>query len=456
MTGAAHGGRGGPGRRAAAPDPDRRRLRHRAGGRPGSPSTARRSRPTPTAATCRFVSDPVVRGPAPADGGRRRSAGHRRRALRDRLARRLRGLRRGQSRPSRRPEQGAMAGSALPSLAAVRRGPGGDGRRALVGRPRRSPCWRSGAPARRCRSASRRPTAGSSPSATGRTEAPAARRPQRPGGAAGRRRGPAQHRCQRRVLLEHHRVLRALHRLPGPALRSARPLQEAPALGADARRRDRRRAAPARGPLRPARRRDLRADPAQRIIVSEYFDPTVGPGGTFCAIHLGPGTIDAREAQWAHTHVVGGAERRRSPRPLALTAGRWSPASARPSPATALRPARAAGLGAHARAVLVLAGRARRPRGSPGRCTPTARATAPSRGASSPGWSPSCARPSSTAATTRRSRRSSAARRRAHRAAGHRLPPRARRRRPRRQAAVRPPSITSPDPVTKAAASEAR
>ena len=44
----------------------------------------------------------------------------------------------------------------------------------------------------------------------------------------------------------------------------------------------------------------------RRIIVSEYFDPTVGAGGAFCAIHLGPGTIDAREAQWAHTHVVGG------------------------------------------------------------------------------------------------------------------------------------------------------
>lgn len=45
--------------------------------------------------------------------------------------------------------------------------------------------------------------------------------------------------------------------------------------------------------------------PRERIIVSEYFDPTVGPGGTFCTIHLGPGTIDAREAQWAHTNVVG-------------------------------------------------------------------------------------------------------------------------------------------------------
>ncbi len=46
--------------------------------------------------------------------------------------------------------------------------------------------------------------------------------------------------------------------------------------------------------------------PRRRIIVSEYFDPTVGAGGAFCAIHLGPGTIDAREAQWAHTHVVDG------------------------------------------------------------------------------------------------------------------------------------------------------
>ena len=58
---------------------------------------------------------------------------------------------------------------------------------------------------------------------------------------------------------------------------------------ADARGRDRRRAA------RLAARYD-RLDgeiaaqiPRRRIIVSEYFDPTVGAGGTFCAIHLGPG-----------------------------------------------------------------------------------------------------------------------------------------------------------------------
>ena len=106
------------------------------------------------------------------------------------------------------------------------------------------------------------PYAGIEPGRDHAHRGPAARRPQRPGGPAGRRRGAAQRRRQRRVVLEHHRVLRALHRLPAPALRPAPPASGGAGLGADARRRDRRRAARARRSLRPAGRRDLLADRA--------------------------------------------------------------------------------------------------------------------------------------------------------------------------------------------------
>jgi lysophospholipase L1-like esterase len=45
--------------------------------------------------------------------------------------------------------------------------------------------------------------------------------------------------------------------------------------------------------------------PRERIVISQYYDPTIGTGGAFCKVHMGPGTIDAHEAQWAHTRVLG-------------------------------------------------------------------------------------------------------------------------------------------------------
>ena len=285
-------------------------------------------------------------------------------------------------------------------------------------------------------------------------------RPQRPGGPAGHRRGPAQHRCQRRLLLEHHRVLRALHPLPGAALRSAAPAAGGTGLSADARRRDRRRAAPARGSLRPAGRRDLRADPARadhRLgVLRSHGRPRRD------VLHHSPGARhDRRPRSAMGAHQRGrGAERRRGTRRAhsRLDAGRRRRRGLRRP--RHVRQARAAGVGAHAGAVLVLAGRARRPPGSPGRCTPIARATAPSRGASAPGWPPSCARRSATAGTTPAIAPiigcSASAQPRCWASAVSSRPSAPSWPRGCGQAAVRPPSITSPEPVTKAAASEAR
>jgi lysophospholipase L1-like esterase len=45
--------------------------------------------------------------------------------------------------------------------------------------------------------------------------------------------------------------------------------------------------------------------PRERIVISQYYDPTIGTGAAFCKVHMGPGTIDAHEAQWAHTRVLG-------------------------------------------------------------------------------------------------------------------------------------------------------
>ena len=89
----------------------------------------------------------------------------------------------------------------------------------------------------------KRPTAGSSRAATTPPRPPQLDVLNDLAAPAGRRRGAAQRRRQRRVLLEHHRVLRALHRLPASALRPAPPASGGAGLGADARRRDRRRAA---------------------------------------------------------------------------------------------------------------------------------------------------------------------------------------------------------------------
>src|SRR5918992_3949270 len=45
--------------------------------------------------------------------------------------------------------------------------------------------------------------------------------------------------------------------------------------------------------------------PRDRVLLVEYFNPTRGPGGRYCAPRLGFGKITADESQWAHERVLG-------------------------------------------------------------------------------------------------------------------------------------------------------
>jgi len=45
--------------------------------------------------------------------------------------------------------------------------------------------------------------------------------------------------------------------------------------------------------------------PRERVLLVEYFNPTRGPGGRYCAPRLGLGKITADESRWAHERVLG-------------------------------------------------------------------------------------------------------------------------------------------------------
>lgn len=42
-----------------------------------------------------------------------------------------------------------------------------------------------------------------------------------------------------------------------------------------------------------------------RVVIVEYFDPTVGTDGRFCSLPIGPALVDSREARWMHDEVLG-------------------------------------------------------------------------------------------------------------------------------------------------------